>query len=343
MLTNTYKSLLNRIEELEYKFGIIQNESNEEDDSFGCTNFSKKLINYNLIEKKKFILGEFDVRKNEDLFITCQVDANLQSSQNLYINLYINNTVIYSGTKAMLSGEDSALIFTSFTPTKNEHAVVTIEISPLKGILLIVKNINFIVVGLKNIEIPTDYQILELNDKYLLSINKNNMLYYSYVTKTISEYSLQDFILYKSSKSHSFSFLKNSSTLFLFRIDQNGKLIACNFDNGSEYLISDNVEWVSAASDENKIIVCYIKNNSCFMVEIRNLPDIYIEKRINFSVCSLKKCIIYFNKFRNKFCLILSDKTNSNYLIESEEEDYSHGENISAEYYINLSTYGGNL
>lgn len=340
-MLNNYNNLLYELEDIKFKLDLIELEKFYQNEVFNCANFSKKLVNYKLLEKKTIELAEFDIKKNEALYFTFQLDANLQSAQNVYITIYVGKDKIYYGTRALLSGEDEVLIFADYTPSKSEHVKVSVEITPLLGKLITIRNLILIVSGIQIERPEPQYQIIENNDKYLLSIIKNNSLYYRYISKSISENNLQSFTLYKSAKVHCFAYLKSLNILILLRVDINGKLFICDFTNNNETFVEEGVSFVSADYNDDVIIACYIKKGYCYLIEIRNLALNYSKKRINFAICSLNKCLVHFNKFRQKFYLVLSDKYDSNYLIESEEEDYSQNENIIAEYSVSINTYGG--
>lgn len=125
----------------------------------------------------------------------------------------------------------------------------------------------------------------------------------------------------------------------MLRVDDIGDLFYSKFGENEKYLES-NVSAVSAVSINNATYVFYLQNNSCFQIEI--------DSNRNFSNKSKVECHNY--EFINLYCsyseidntiyLILTDKNNSNYLLEQINETFNSNEQINATYSVLIETYG---
>lgn len=335
------KYILNELNSLGERINKLENESEIENDEFVCTTFSKNLINYSVLEKRKFFIAEFDVKKNKSLYITYHINGALQTKEKILIKLFIDGTEVNFASKYPNGGEVELSSFLTYMPNKSKRVKAEIEVSPENGILFSVSLISIVVVGLSSAENETTFDALTLNDKILLSYKKDNSLYYSYVFKTNDNYNINNFKYKDTCLSYSFVYVKNLNLLLLFRVDLSGRLFVSNFDDGNEIYIDDKVSFVSGDSNGDFAIASFIKNNMCFISKIRNFSLNHSENCINFNISQLNKCLIHYNSFKNKFFLILSCKNNSNYLIESIDEKFSNGENLKMKYSISISTYGG--
>lgn len=333
------KTLNNRISELENKFNKIENDIITEDSSNNYTIFSKKLINYAILSKKLIKIADFNTIKNKNLYFNGQISVSLQANQKIEINTYINDKKIYSTIKSIISGEQEITFMCNYIPPKNEEVNFYIEITSLDNILITVKNITLYVFGLSSNILKPEYQIAETTDKYIFSIISNELLYYKFVPKSLTKLSIQNFNLYKSARSHCFVYITNSNKLLLFRVDVSGRLFYSDFNVGNEEFIDSEISCVSAATNDEKTIVCFVKNGNCYYTELNNLGTINNINKVTVNLSSINHCYIYFNKYNNKFYILLTDKNESNYLIESLEENASASNNINVSYSISATSY----
>lgn len=341
-MINDFKSFNYRLGIVEEKLNKleIENSSEAEDNEF--SSFSKNLINYNVLSKKKFFVAEFDVAKNKSIYINTQIDFSTQSKQKVFINLYANDKIFFNTSKTLYAGEQETITLSEYKSNKKEHIKFYVEIEPQEGILVIVKNISLFLLGLKKDFNKNEYNVIELKNEYLISITNNNSIFIKNIPKTNIELSYKQFEHLKSAISHSFVYIKENEKLYLFWVDIGNRLFCLDMDTKEKKFIDDNVTHVSATSNEDFILVSYIKNKSSIILEIRILKQFWTKIHVNLLNNSLISSLSYYNNYNEKFYIVLTDKNFSNYLIESFDESSSHGENVSANYSITVLTYSLN-
>jgi hypothetical protein len=337
-MIDTIKTLLNKTSALEEEISTLSETSQKTSETNGYICFNKNLINYSILSKQKISIAKIEVVKNSSLYFQTMVELNLSSSQKVTFSLIANNISIYKSTKSLSSGFNQITLMKSYTPLTSEEVDISLEITPIEEKQLLIENISLSVWGLASTQEITKYQVLELENEFLLAFLNNNYIYFTRTEKQDSINNSEDFVPYKSAKSFSYAYLAETKQLFLFRVDLSGRLFYSNTDDENEYFVTSNVSAVSACSSENSILVTYIKNGYCYYIELFD-NSFSIEKQIYCNSKALSDVYCYFNKYSNKFYVLMSDSNNSNFLVESASETKSFGENLSAKINLSITSY----
>ena len=103
---------------------------------------------------------------------------------------------------------------------------------------------------------------------------------------------------------------------------------------------ANEVSYVSAATNNKIIFVSYIKNNKIFYFELdsnyANTNHSLLEKLS----AQFESCYTYFNKFNNRFIIVAKNVSGSNFMFESVNENLSNNMSLSANFELNITTYG---
>lgn len=335
-MIDKYKNLISKTNQIEESLNLL--EANQENSQSYTTSFTKNLLNYSIIGSKKLLLANFDIDKNATLTLQCQIDLNLLSSQNIAFALYINNFCVFLTKKILNSGYNQISLIKNFTSQKSENISVYLEIKTLNNKVITLLTETLLVHGLNSNFDKVEYNAIELSQGFLISFLNNNNLYLKYSDKENLTLSLDDFTYHATAKSHCITYMQEANKVYLFRVDEDGRLFYSNLANDNEIFITHNVKNVYAAASQNKIFVCFIKDFSCYYFDIENniVSNIF---KLDFINSPLSACYAYFNNLNNKFYVIVTDKYNSNYIVESVDEHLTNGENIKAKYKIEISTY----
>lgn len=342
-MIDSIKTLINKTNELEDKLNNLSQTQTISSASSGFASFSKNNISLSFSNLDNFLIAEFEVVASKHLYFQNQIELNLPISQNVKISLIVNDIAIYKTTRKVQEGFNQLSIMKSYVPLKSEQVKVYLKIVAEDGTPITIISNNLFVWGLYEKPIQLEYQVIETNDKYLLSYIENNGIYYKFVDKEEDSLNSEDFQYYGSATSYSFVFNKNADELFLFRIDLDGNLFFTEFYENNETYVTSNASHVATATDNNLTVVSYIKNNSCYTFEFdlnRNISNESMVFCYNFEIV---KSYIYFNQYNNKFYLILTDANNSNYLTQSVLETKTEHKFINATYSISITTYEGDL
>ena len=338
-MIDTIKTLLNKTNELEEKINNINtsNENNTNSSNFIC--FSKGLLNLSFLTSNKILIAKFETIQNNNLYFQNQIELNMPSSQEVKISLIINNIAIYRSTRKLQAGYNQLNIMKSYTPLSSEEVELYLEIKCSENSLATLISDTLFVWGLNNIANEISYQAIETNNNFILSYLENNTLYYSFIDKGETSLNSEDFAYYANAISYCFVYSKYLDKLYLFRVDLDGNLFYTDFYENYEKYICSNVTHVSCSASNDIVLISYIQDNYCYTVEMDNTEALSMFTKIqcyDFAIC---KSLAYYNEHNEKFYLILSDKNNSNYILESVGETTTEHNYLYAEYSIEISTY----
>ena len=337
-MINVIKTLINKTNSLEESFNNLSSNKIENvvNNNFIC--FSKGHIDFSFLNSNKFLIAKFETKQNSALYFQNQIELNIPVSQNIKISLIANNIAIYRSTRKLQSGFNQLTIMKSYTPLKSEEVELYLEIIAEDNSLITIISDTLLVWGLSNITSNIEYQAIETNNNFLLSYINNNSIFYKYTNKETISLNSEDFTYYSSAISYSFCYFEPIDKVYLFRVDLDGNLFYCNFNNNYEHFLDSDVSFVSCISNNKLILVSYIKNNSCYTIEINSSFNISSPNKINCDIPFIKT-YSYFNKYNKKFYLILTDSKNSNYIVENMDVLNVNHFNINATYSIEVSTY----
>ncbi len=335
-MIDKYKNLLSKTIEIEESLKSI--ETIKESTQNLSTSFNKSFLNYSIIGTKRISIASFDIKKDLTITLQCQIDLSLLSKQNISFSLIINDFCVFLTRKQLESGHNQIVLTKNYTSYNNEKLNIYLEINTLDNKVATLESENLLVIGLNVNNNENEYNAIESNDGFLLSCLVNNNLYIKNTDKNLKTLNLEEFNYLASAKSHCIVYLKNQNKTYIFRVDLNGKLFYCNTDDMNEKYITDKVNKVYTSTDDNIILVSFIKNNSCYYFDIENGNVSKISK-LEFVNNPLISCYNYYNKFNDKFYLIVTDRYNSNFIVESIIPKNSTGENLKVDYKIDISTY----
>ena len=337
-MIDAIKTVVNVTDELSQKLSEIEKTQNSTKKATNCINFEQNLLNYEILDTKKILLATFDVKQNVNLYLQCQLEFSLQTTEKIRFTILINDIAIYKSTKNLNAGFNQINLNKNYTPLISESIDVYIVIEPLTNKMVLLSFANLAVWGISEIENDITYNSLDIKDNLLISYLDNNLLYYKIVPNTVDAFTSEDFIFLSNAKAYCFAFDSDNNKTLFFRIDSNGTLFYSDLNSGFETSIDTNTYSVSACYGQNKLFVCYLKDNLCHYLEIKDntISSVNYFKCYNYK---LKSVYTYFNKYSKKFYIVLEDFNNSNFLLESSVEDYLTNENISIKYSINIDTY----
>lgn len=326
------KTLLNKTSELENNITALSNSQNTFS-SQNCLTISKAFLNHSIASKSKVHITNIEVSKGSQLYFQMIIDLNLQVQEKVSVVILVNDIAISKSTRTLSAGFNQITLVKNYTPLESGEIRIDIEITPQNSKQIFLTNTNLLIWGLEKPIETIQYQTLEYNDYYLITFISNNYLYYKFVSKQTNSYSQEDFAEFKSAKSYSFVYHNN--VLFLFRVDKNGNLFACDFDNKNENFLTNNVSWVSAASGNNNILISVIKNGACFYFEFDNFSK-SIEKHLNCNNITFSKCLCFYNNKTSRYFIIISNN-DSNYIVESVEENGLFNGHINANFDLKIN------
>ena len=338
-MIDSIKSLINKTNELDEKYNRLSSYENVKSNMNHFVCFSSTNLNQSFINQDKILLAEFEITENQSLYFQNKIDINLPIDESVKFSLFINNIAIYRSTKNLNAGFNQITIMKSYLPLKSEQVNLYLKIETNENSLITILSNDLLIWGLDNVSNEISYISIEINDSYFLSYLNNNSIYYKIVGKEPISLNSVDFDFYSYAKAFSVSYLNNSNTLFLFKIDLDGNLQLNDFYNNKIIYLDSFVTDISSTTDDEKFVISYIKNNKCFNMEI--YPDYSFSNPIPvlFNVGIPKKSYINYNKFNNKFYLVICNQNGSNFLIKNCIEHNNNHFNISANYSIKINTY----
>ena len=338
-MINAIKTLLNKTSELEEKINLLSKKTNNINNTNSFICFSKGLINLSFLNSNTMSIAKFETIKNSSLYFQNQIELNIPTKQSVKISLILNDIVIYKSTRELDAGFNQITIMKSYTPLLSEQTELFLKITSENNSMITIITDTLFVWGLSNLNEQTEYQAINIKDKYLFSINTNDNLYYLTCNQNEEHaFNFEDFTFWGNSKSSSFVYDSNNNILYLFRVDSDENLFYKNFESNNEVYIDSNVNHVSTAYGNNKLIFCTVKNGKCFIYEINNGNISSPEQLTNINIFATKT-YLNFNPYNKKFYIIISDKNESNYITESISETEIAHPYINATYTITYDTY----
>lgn len=337
------KTLLNKTNELEDKINTLNNSQSKTPSSTRFVCFSKGLLNLSFLNKNRFLIASFEVKQNSPLYFQNQIELNVPLSQNIKITLIVNNIAIYRSTRKLQTGYNQLTIMKNFIPLKDEQLELYLEVTAEENSLITLISDTLFVWGISDILNNIQYQAVETPENFTLSYLNNNTIYYSEINKETATLNSEDFTYYASGISHCFVYSIAHQNLFLFRVDINGNLFYCNFKDKYEKFITSNVSYVSCSSNESIISIAIIKNNTCYVIEMDSNFNLSDESKVESNNICVERCYLHFNNFNNKFYLIVSDKNNSNYIMEGLNPTSKNHSYINSNYTIEITAYEATL
>lgn len=335
------KSLLNKTSELENQIEEIEKSNQSKAPQVICSCFSKNLLNFSILSSRTILLAEFNVDEDSVITFQNQIDINLATNQKVKFSIIVNDISIYKSTKNLNAGYNQVNLIKTYTPFISEKIKVYLQITSVDNKLVTLISESLFVWGINESYASIEYQAVETSDKFLLSYINNNVLYFLYTNKENTANNYEDFNYFSSAKSHSFVYVKNQNKIYLFRVDLDGRLFYSNFDDNNEIYLTNNVSKVSAAASSDTICVTYVKDNICHYLEINKDGKYSIDKTINNLRNKIINTYVYYNNYKSKFYIVLTDEYSSNFIMESLSESKSSSSTLNASYEINITTYGG--
>lgn len=337
-LKTTYRktiALENQVQELSHSKNDIKNQTN-------CVTFSRQLLNLSIRVTKKIFLAEFEVTKGSSLYFQNQIEMNLTESHKVRFTLIVNGVYVYRSNKELSAGYNNITIMKAYEALLSEKVQVYLLIEPEFGKEVILTGETLAVWGITEKKEVSNFEALETPTNFVLGFIDNQTLYYLLAPKELSGYTFEDFSVWGTAISCSFVYDSVNDALILFYVDANHNLFMLNFVNKNQTYIESDVDYVSACSNDESIFACYVKNNSIFYFDYKNLI-VSNHKKLERVSTKFVTCKSAFNLYNNKFYIVGTDKFASNYLFESVTHDFADSMQISAGYTFNISIYGDAL
>lgn len=299
----------------------------------------KDFLNFSILESKEFTLCTVTANYQTNIILNLKLNIYLPYSQNITYSLIINNNQILKEEKEFSAGQNIVEIVQPYFSIISQELTIKIKISPKFNKQILLQSAYLTIYGASKNEEDTEYRFCETNTQYLISLTKDNNLYYYICPKSNISLTLSDFKFYTTCISHCFS--SDSENIYLFRVDKNNNLFYSNFLNSEEIFISSDVNYVSAIYGKNRILVAFICKNQCCFCEIYNnvLSNI---KNIQ-SIINCKKTFCSYDSSNDKFYILITTTNQDNYLIESISETSLGYETLTYNNSFSITTSGDAL
>ena len=331
--------LTNKTNEIEK---IIQNfteKQKTEETVTNCLNFSRNFSNLEIILPKKILIAKLEPSPNQNILLQCQIDLTLSSDESVEISLIAGNFVIYKTYKILKAGSSQISLMQNYKSLVDGISYIYVEIKPVTQKSVVLNHVALFVWGNLNSQNRVEYQAVDVGNGYLLSMLDNNCVYALISNRGKGEYNLIDFNFVDNSISYAFVYDSQNDATYFFRVDLNGNLFYSNYDDRNEIFLANGVSCVSAdISTGGKFLVTYIKNKECYYFEIDENFVCSIHRKLYVGSVILNKVLCYFNSYRNKFILLLTNENNGNFMIEQIDEKFLDSETVTAQYGFFITT-----
>lgn len=299
----------------------------------------KDFLNFSILESKAFTLCNVTANYQTNIILNLKLNIYLPYSQSIVYSLIINNNQIFKEEKEFLAGQNIIEIMQPYFSIISQELIIKVKISPKANKQILLQSAYLTIYGASKNEEDTEYRFCETNTNYLISLTKDNNLYYRICPKSNISLTMSDFKFYTTCVSHCFS--SDGENIYLFRVDKNNNLFYSNFLNSEEIFISSDVNYVSAIYGKNRILVAFICKNQCYFCEIHNniLSNI---KNIQ-SIINCKKVFCSYNPSNDKFYILITTTNQDNYLIESISETSLGYETLKYNNSFSITTSGDTL
>lgn len=303
--------------------------------------FTKSLLNLSVIDKKIIELANFSAIKGELYFFDIFVYISSSFSQSILPSLIVNGRE-FVGVEQKIDRDTKTIQITgTFVADKSKNIKVEISLSPSDLKEVIVSEVKMNVFGKDVGEEAKCYHSVFCHDGLLVSKNINGQVLQQIISENEQKISEENFKLLSNGISHDFAVLFAGTAqekIFFFRVSEDGKLFVSDLNDRLETFICGDISKVSVATDGKIIAVCMLNNNTCFFCEFdgENITNLI---ELNFKRKNLKDLLCYYSKNLDCFCLALTDRQNSNYLLFSTDAKNLALATLMAEIDIEVTTY----
>lgn len=303
--------------------------------------FSKSLLNLSIIDKKVIEVAGFYGEKGELYTFDIFVYLSTAFSQTISPSLIVNGKEQKNVEQYITKDTKTIQIMGTYVASSNGRIKVEISLSPAELKEVLVSEIKMNVFGNNIGEETKCYHTLRTSDGLLVSKNINEQILYQIVSEKEQEILEENFTLLASGISHDFAELfvgDFEKKIFFFRVSEDGRLFVSDFGERLEKFICNNVGKVSVACDGGKILISMLKDNSCCFCEFdgENISAIF---QLDFKKNNLSDVLCHYSKNLGKFCLVLSDRQNCNYVLFSSDAGLAAQTKLTAEVDLLVSTY----
>jgi len=330
-MTVGIKELLSKINKLEREIKSIESAAKD----VGITKLAsrkKELLNYSCVKTEIIEFDSLSLTAGNNMLVECELEFVAAAVQEVEISIVISQLVIVKSKQRAVIGINKFSLAQEFLALESKQDNIYVYITPLDGKQILLSSCQMNIWGGESKEESKKCNVIELDDKFLLSFIKNNIIYYKIITKQTEMFAEIDFEFCAYAKDYSFAYLKSKKELYLFRIDENFNLIIDNLTTGEMFYIDNQVTNISAAFSEEKIVAAYIKNNIFYVLEIENKNAIF-KSEIGYKSI-IKNVVVFYNKFSQDFCFVLSLFSGRNIMIKQQKEVDNFGEHLKLGYDI---------
>lgn len=335
-MTVKIKELLSKIENLERNINSVTSSAKE----IGLSKFytlKKDLLSFPCVSETKISFENITFNINNKLLIEPQVEFSSQDKQKVEISLLIDDLLIEKISRICNIGNNTFSFSQVYTPKISKTGNIYVLITPKDKKQIIISNIILNIFGASSDENNKKYQVVELENKYLISQLIGGAIYYKIITKNEIMLGAVDFDFFAYAKNYSFVYLTNSKMLYLLKIDNENILSLENLVTGETKFIDFNVEKISAATSGELIKISYIKNQICYVYDYENGEFSLPQKCYDYKT---KNCYIFYDKFNAKFCINLNLKSGKNLLFFENIPRVQNGERLNLKFDIIISEIG---
>lgn len=336
-MINKITGLMNKTDELEKYLDSFKKVQNRTLNKNTCLSFLKNLSNAEVILPKKILLAKVDGKANSRIFFQGLIELSLPAKETIELTISVNDIAISSEQKTLSDGFNQVVIMRNYEPLVDGELSVYLTIKPKNQRQLFISGVSLFVWGDFDAESLDDYQVIEINDAYLITLSADGSLYYKLTAKEKGEFSFSNLEFFAPSKSHAIAFDEQNSKTMLLRVDPRGNLFATDFFKFDEKFITSGVSKVSVAGNGcGEFLVSFIKNKSCYYFEMDIGKNFSLIKKLNTPYMVPASCTVIYNKFCGCYEISVSDKKQNNYLTRQVKESEGCADNISASYVIEV-------
>ncbi|MBQ8451562.1 MAG: hypothetical protein IJ538_02165 [Clostridia bacterium] len=337
-MINPIKTILQLTENLDNKSQVANKNLVQNNIIFPAI-FSKYFNGQSIVKNFQTSIAKINITKNQNIYLNGIVDLFFTENTTISIKIFIDDTPIYKTTRNVNPGTQQINLTKNYLPLFSDTVNLQFEISSKQDTSFIINGITLTCFGLDENHQIHKYETLVLENYFLISMCDKNTLYYLNSPKENSLYSTEDFNSIQSTTDYSFAKLGNK--IYLFRVDTSGNLFYREFNDTNDIFIEKEVTSVSSSSDGEKILLSYVKSGICYHMEMIS-NGLSFPTKINFTN-PINNVSSFYDDLKEKFFLILTDKFNSNYIVESVDENEILNSNLSVSCSIEISDYEVNL
>lgn len=335
-MTTSVKQLLSKIEKLERDIYSL-NSSTKEISLSKFYTLRKDLLSYPCISETKISFENITFKVGDKILIESQIEFVSQIKQRVEISIVLNDCIIEKISRISMIGNNIYSLSKMYTSKIDKIDNIYIFITPKEEKEIIISSALLNIYGADQEDKNKKYQLIKIEDKYLVSQLIDDIIYYKIITNNEVMLGEIDFEYFGYAKDFSFVYLSETKKIYLLKIDFENNLLFEDMSSGVTKIIDKQVEKISAASTENLLEIVFLKNDKCYVCDYEEGEFSLPKKCYDYKT---QNCQIFYDKFSQKFCINLSFLSGKNLLLFEQKSNAKKGESLSLDLDIILTSVG---